>query len=67
MTAIEFITLQYIAAHGKSPKGYGMWAFAFGSCTAAPIVVEPCTYTEAKEKARKLAREVGVTSVWVCS
>lgn len=64
---VEFITLQYIAARGKSPKGKRMWAFAFGSCTAAPIVVPPCDYSEAKEKATEIARESGVTQVWVCS
>ena len=67
MKDIEFITLQYIAAHGKSPRGIAMWAFAFGSCVAAPIVVEPCSYAEAKTKAARIAREVGVSSVWVCS
>lgn len=69
-------TTQYEAAHGKSPRGKGGWAFEFkmnGHWTD-PVFVRGgefgqslLTYSEAKREAVRRAKSAGASEVRVCS
>ena len=41
-----FDTSKYEHAHGKKPRGYGLWCF---SCRGTPVVAFTCTYSGAKK------------------
>jgi hypothetical protein len=50
---IEFNTRGYVFSHGREPRGYGSWAFNWGTGTQfAPTG----TYAEAKRWAAETAR-----------
>jgi len=63
-------TRDYEFSHGKKPRGFGSWAFAFdgkddvGSVWWAPA---PSTYTAAVKAARAEARKRNARDVEVCS
>ncbi len=71
--ALDFETRHYEMAHGKAPRGRGMWAFELrnGRTVVAPMFWHNGTYGEAKRAARahfsapalaSLGREVVVLS-----
>jgi len=50
---IEFDTTSYVFSHGRSPRGYGSWAFDWGT---GPQFAPTGTYAEAKRWASETAR-----------
>ena len=52
-TKIEFCTREYTFSHGRAPRGYGSWAFDFGS---GPVFAPTSTYAEARAWAREQVR-----------
>ncbi len=61
---IEFNTSKYMGAHGKEPKGTGVWAFKVGD---EEFMTKSMSYTDAKKEAAKKAKEKGARSVTVLS
>lgn len=59
LSSIEINTNDYINAHGKDPKGYGLWFFQIGE-SKGHITGH---YTEATKYARKSAQRQGLTRV----
>ena len=63
--AVEFTDREYRWSHGKSPRGYGYWAFGF----EGHEFWAKGTLTEAKKKCveevRRLAPEGYTGPVWV--
>lgn len=59
---VRFYTSDYVAAHGHSPRGRGLWSFTLGDGRGA-FLREPfqhCgTYTEAREAVFREARSIG--------
>jgi hypothetical protein len=51
---VEFSTTEYQFSHGKQPRGYGSWAFFFGSET------EPQWHTGTFSEGKKFARAYAV-------
>lgn len=49
----------YQGAHGRSPRGFGNWAFKIGQSTVSFYA----RYAEAKKKAQKLAKLADVTTI----
>ena len=65
---ITFSTREYEFAHGREPRGRGIWGFTFGDANEPPwLTPRAMTYTEARKWARDFARANGRTSVSVCS
>jgi hypothetical protein len=63
-------TNQYKAAHGKAPRGFGMWYFeATGSdgLTYELMACRPMNWSEAKKLAIAEAKEIGATKMTVLS
>jgi len=56
-------TMSYKRSHGKSPRGYGMWAFEINR----EEYFITGTYSEAKTKAIKLAKSKKAFEVRVLS
>jgi hypothetical protein len=61
---IEFNTSKYKGAHGKEPKGTGVWAFKVGD---EEFMTKSMSYADAKKEAAKKAKEKGARSVTVLS
>ncbi len=65
---IEFNTRYFEFAHGKKPRGYGMWMFEFRyGGKVERIDYAACMYSEAKKMARADARFRRCNEVVVCS
>jgi len=62
--SIEFNTSKYKGAHGKEPKGTGVWAFKVGD---EEFITKSMSYADAKKEAAKKAKEKGARSVTVLS
>jgi len=64
--AVDVRDSRYIAAHGKSPKGDGRWAFVFviAGKETAPVFIQG-KYGAAKKEAVKRARKAGASTVYV--
>lgn len=58
-------TENYVATHGKAPKGFGLWFFSLGRNGSWTDVSTTASYTDAKKWAVKQARELGCTEVVV--
>lgn len=69
MTTITIQTENYVFAHGKKPRGVGMWAFDFGRAGAWTTEFAPhqMAYSEAAAWAKKFAKQLGATRVSVAS
>lgn len=68
VTKVEVITDDFEFSHGRKPRGYGSWAFAFGARDAQPeFIPGSMTFTDARRKAVELAKVRGVSELWVCS
>lgn len=58
MTKVNFTTSEYVRSHGKQPKGWGVWAFAYEAAEkGAPVAgvyftPRAMSYTEAKAAAK---------------
>jgi hypothetical protein len=63
--AITIDTTEYVAAHAKQPRGYGLWAFSFDA--AAEIFTCTGTFSVAKKTAVALAVSRGHHTVRVRS
>ena len=68
---VEVETACYVRAHGKEPRGSGHWMF---SPTVPGLDLDwdalirvSGTFTEAKKAATAVARERGITVLFVCS
>jgi len=61
---IEFNTSKYMGAHGKEPKGTGVWAFKVGD---EEFMTKSMSYADAKKEAAKKAKEKGARFVTVLS
>ena len=62
--SIEFNTSKYMGAHGKEPKGTGVWAFKVGD---EEFMTKSMSYADAKKEAAKKAKEKGARFVTVLS
>ena len=66
---IKITTTAYEFSHGRSPKGFGIWAFAADVRTsdASDIIWTPAmmSYANAKKYAQKVAAERGLASLVV--
>ena len=64
---VTIVTTQYVASHGKEPRGRGSWAFQMGGRRDAEIYWTPgsTTYVLAKSLAKIEARKRGVSTVFV--
>ena len=62
-------TSEYVSNHGKTPKGFGSWAFWMGADTSDIRRVHwfNSSYGEAKKKAIAMAKELGYTTITVGS
>jgi hypothetical protein len=61
---VEFNTSKYMGAHGKEPKGTGVWAFKVGD---EEFMTKSMSYADAKKEAAKKAKEKGARFVTVLS
>jgi hypothetical protein len=61
------LTSEYLAVHGRAPRGPGNWWWAFGAPEAKPMLSPGIRmrYAEAVKWARLFAREVRVGRVWL--
>jgi hypothetical protein len=50
---VEFNTSKYMGAHGKEPKGTGVWAFKVGD---EEFMTKSMSYADAKKEAAKKAK-----------
>lgn len=69
-TAIYIDTRDYLLAHGKEPRGRGMWAFFFDGRTHIEDVYwsrPNMTYREALAMAKVYARDKGHTVISIGS
>ena len=57
-------TNRYEAAHGKKPRGFGMWSFEHNA-GYQKIVFATGNYSEAKKEAIKAAQEKGASEIIV--
>lgn len=67
---VEVSTVEYEFAHGRNPRGYGSWAFAFrrGENDLNQLFwVNGATYRDAKKAAITEAIRRGSYEVHVCS
>jgi hypothetical protein len=64
-----FDTSFYEFAHGRKPRGYGLWIFApAGRPGDADAIWIPCaTYADAKKQAARIAKARGITRLNVLS
>ena len=53
MATCRFSTDRYVAAHGKEPRGRGLWRFTAWLRTTAVDYVFDGTYTEAKREVNR--------------
>lgn len=53
-----YYTNEYEASHGKSPKGYGSWAFSPYGDPDSIEWVNQSTYTEAKRTVAKIHPQI---------
>lgn len=61
----RFYTNEYKRSHGKEPRGWGQWAFAFGFDDSPVFAPGPQSFTVARNWARIEARVRGVDHVRV--
>ena len=64
---MQINTAEFVNGHGKTPKGYGNWAFWLG-CDTSDInkaYFFTGTFTEAKKQAVAKARELGISTITV--
>lgn len=68
---VTFRTERYEAAHGRKPRGEGEWAFGRSgwqqSGDASDVIWAHGAYVAAKKEAARVARERGITELWVLS
>jgi hypothetical protein len=62
---IEISTQRFVAAHGKSPRGFGSWAFfpKGDERIEAAIWCHAVNYTEARKRAQQQAAARGIVSL----
>ena len=67
MSAVRVEVVDYVRSHGKTPRGYGSWAFAFDRHATVDDMhwEHQSTYADAKAKAVVAAKQRGATCVWV--
>jgi hypothetical protein len=53
--ALTVDTTPYSRSHGKEPRGYGQWAFSYGSEDGEKFYSTPKSYQDALRDARVLA------------
>jgi hypothetical protein len=63
MKKVTVETNEFVRAHGKEPKGFGLWAFEIAGVQHHFTG----TFSEAKRKARTAAYAVGATEIKVLS
>jgi len=70
---VSVSTAAYELAHGRKPRGYGSWAFAFGDRNAEPTWVKDVrgsggmTYVEARRIAVAQAAAQGIDEIFACT
>lgn len=57
MSAIDFDDTQYQFSHGRTPRGYGTWAFSQTRKCDDPMWVPPMHYRDAKVWIKAYVRE----------
>ena len=60
-------TSQFEAAHGRKPRGQGLWFFELVTAAGRKSCACNGTYTEASRHARRQAGHVGATEIVVGS
>ncbi len=63
LSGVTVSYFKYICSHGKTPKGYGVWAFDLGG---GEMFFHTSSFAEAKRAAVKEAKRLGVRSISVC-
>lgn len=67
--AVEVCTTEYEFSHGKAPRGFGSWAFAFNPHwrdVSEVFWVNGSTYGDARKVACQKAKAEGHRQVFVC-
>lgn len=67
LTSITFSNDDFIATHGKAPRGYGNWAFRAGGVYGKVFFTFTGTLADAKAAARRVAAAHGITTVFVAA
>lgn len=62
---VRFETSTFTRSHMRAPRGFGSWAFAFGTEGGEPWFTHAMTFTEARRAATVEARRRGVSLVFV--
>jgi hypothetical protein len=62
---VRVSTSQYRAAHGREPRGEGLWVFQFAGESVTRSFYG--SFPEARREATRAAARYGVRSVEVCS
>lgn len=65
MSTPRFETSTFTRSHMCAPRGFGSWAFAFGTEGAEPWFTHAMTFTEARRAATVEARRRGTSVVFV--
>jgi hypothetical protein len=64
--AVRFDTTQFQFAHGRAPRGFGQWAFDFGTGPEF-VPTGACSFADARKWAVRRARVLNVRTVQVCT
>ena len=64
MSAVRVEVVDYVRSHGKTPRGYGSWAFAFDRHATVDDMhwEHQSTYADAKAKAKAKASSAAAKS-----
>jgi hypothetical protein len=62
---INFDSTPYISSHGKSPRGYGQWAFSTDRKGSDPMFSNSMDYAKAKEWAADQIKGKGISTLYV--
>lgn len=63
---VRFDFAQFQFSHGKAPKGFGVWAFAFDRSCDHPFFAPRMSFADAKKFAKQFAVSQRQDVVWVC-
>ena len=74
--SVEVKSSEFEFSHGRSPRGFGTWAFQFSNegasrsfppkSATSPVFTPAMNFGEARRMAVQAARMFGFSVVWVC-
>ena len=65
MTKAQVKTEQFEWAHGRKPRGYGMWAFELKKGQESKMIFVTANYAEARANAQRQASDFGASIIVV--